>query len=154
MQIETSRFGHLEQVEVPGDRLLRFPAGLIGFERLRMFARLDDEQHGPFGWLQSLEDVSVCFVVTSPSLFFPDYSFDVSDEDVSALGLHAAEDAEALVIVVMRPNPEDITANLMAPVVINIRTQVARQIVLSDSAFLVRTPLLPPISFSRAAGGG
>ena len=62
VKIETSRFGSLE---VPEDRVIRFPVGLLGFPRLNRYI-LIDYKDTPLKWLQSVEDPDVAFIVTDP----------------------------------------------------------------------------------------
>ncbi|MCS7002178.1 MAG: flagellar assembly protein FliW [Dehalococcoidia bacterium] len=146
MRFITTRFGRPESVEAPDDAVIRFPTGIVGFESYQLYAHLTDATHAPLEWLQSLEDPDLCFAVTDPALFFADYAFDLSPDDVKTLELERAEDAEVLVILVLRDNPRESTANLLAPIVVNRRTRVGRQVVLAGASYSVRTPLFADVS--------
>jgi len=100
---------------------------------------LDDE--GTLFALRSATDPNVRLFVVRPEVFFADYSPEVDAATREALGL--AEDGEALLLVVVHPGDDKnpTTANLLAPVVINLATGAATQLVLSDSSWPLRAPL-------------
>ena len=141
MRIETTRFGDPESVDIDADALVTFPSGLPGFDGLRRFAVIPGED-SPFSWLQSLDDSAICFLVTDPAPFFSTYAVEISDEDVAGLTLTEATEADILVILVVQDDPTATTANLLAPLVLNRRAGLGRQIVLHTSSYSVRTPLL------------
>lgn len=128
----------------PGIAELTFPSGLPGFPELRRFAleRWGDDDDSPYSLLVALEQPEVRFLVAPPEVFFPDYEVELSDEDASALGLTGAEDALVLVIITVTDKPEDATANLLGPIVLNTRTRTGAQVVLADSGHSTRTPLV------------
>jgi flagellar assembly factor FliW len=82
------------------------------------------------------------FVVVAPSAFFPDYAPVIDDETVERLALRSEEDALVLLVVTLRDNPADASANTLAPLVINARTHDAAQVVLTGQPFSLRQPLL------------
>ncbi|WP_331272280.1 flagellar assembly protein FliW [Motilibacter aurantiacus] len=126
------------QQELPS---LEFPSGLPGFPEARHFAlvRLDDA--GTAYSLRSLEHEELRFVVMPPGLFFPDYAPEIDDEAATELGLDAAEDALVLLVVTPGETVEQATVNLMAPVVVNLRSHRATQVVLTGSDLPLRAPL-------------
>jgi flagellar assembly factor FliW len=140
VEIITTRFGQAEAIQVAADQVYLFPTGLVGFPGLRSYARIADASG--FGWLQSLDDINHCFVIANPAAFFPDYGFDIGDADVQALKLTDAGDAEAVVIVRLGDTPEQSTANLAAPIVLNRESRLGRQIVIADGRWPIRSPLL------------
>jgi len=81
------------------------------------------------------------FLVVPPAPFFPDYAPEVDDETGRRLGL--ADPADALVLLVVTPGerPEDATANLFAPIVVNQRTRAGVQVVLAGTDHPLRAPL-------------
>src|SRR3954466_10140505 len=95
MEIDTTRFGRME---VDDERIIAFPKGLLGFPegprlaplptrdraeffffRLR-FALVQAGDENYFFWLQSIEEPSLAFVITDPSIFFKDYEFDLKED--------------------------------------------------------------------------
>src|SRR6478609_2678770 len=70
MDIATTRFGRLEVNE---ERIITFPHGLLGFPQHQRFALIQTGEENYFFWLQSVDEPSLAFVVTDPSIFFKDY---------------------------------------------------------------------------------
>ena len=100
---------------------------------------LDDE--GTLFALRSETDPNVRLFVVRPEVFFADYAPTVGAATRETLGLGA--DDEALLLVVVHPGDDDrpTTANLLAPVVLNVATGAAAQVVLSDGDWPLRAPL-------------
>ena len=85
-----------------------------------------------------------------PGPFFPDYEPEIDDDWAERLELTSSEDALVLVLVTPGATAGEATANLLAPVVINVRTRRAAQIVLDDAALPLRAPL-PTAELTRSA---
>jgi flagellar assembly factor FliW len=132
LRFSTTRFGELE---LGADRILSFPQGLIGFAEARRFTLIDHPGGGPFRWLQSLDAPELAFVVADPQLFFADYRVPLSVEDLRSIGLERIEDGAVVVILVVPRDPLRITANLLGPIVINLKGRLARQLVLDSSGY-------------------
>lgn len=100
---------------------------------------LDDD--GTLFALRSASDPAVRLFVVRPEVFFVGYAPDVGATTREALGL--AEGDEPLLLVVVHPGDDvaPTTANLLAPVVINLATGAASQVVLSDGDWPLRAPL-------------
>jgi len=114
--------------------VLELPAGLPGFPDARRFVLVEWGDGGsPFSLLRSLDHDALEFLVAAPVVLFPDYAPELDDVDAGALGLHEADDALILVIVTVGEEAEDATANLLAPIVVNVHTLVAAQIALPDA---------------------
>lgn len=145
MQVATRRFGPVENVEVADDQLYEFYPGLGGFEAHHNFALISDPD-SPVEWLQSTADASVVFALLEPFLFYPEYAFELTDGDASALGLHRPEQAIVRCILTLRESADAITANLMAPIVLNPQARLGRQILLHDSGLPLRFPVLESLS--------
>ena len=144
MLVQTRRYGPLEEVEVPAAKLYEFFPGLGGFEAHYRYAVIA-ESDSPVEWLQSTADPDVAFALLDPFLFCPDYSFEMADADVAALGIMAPEQALVRVILTLRDSAAGITANLMAPVILNPQTQLGRQLVLQDLELPLRFPVLEAV---------
>ena len=121
---------------------LMFAAGLPGFPGPRRFALVGwgDEQ-GPYRVLVDVADPLVQFLVVPPQVFFPDYAVDLDDAVAARVHLDDADDCLLLVIVTLGRRPQDATANLLGPVVVNLRTLEGVQAVLSESGHDTRVPL-------------
>ncbi|MBC7105382.1 MAG: flagellar assembly protein FliW [Firmicutes bacterium] len=133
MIVETTRFGRLE---VAADRIVHFPGGLPGFERLRRFVLVPERDVPVFLWLQAVDAPEVALLVTDPFAFFPEYSVDLPDEEAAELGLRGPE--EALVLTTVSIPGRDVgsaTTNLLSPIVINVTLRRGRQVILAESRY-------------------
>lgn len=135
VMIKTTRFGELD---LPEERIITFPQGLIGFGDVRRFAIVENPRGGPFQWLQSVDLPGLAFVITDPCIFFPDYTVPVRTEDLRVIGLDGLSSAAVVVILVVPSDPHRISANLQGPIVINLRDRLARQLVLEIPEYTTR----------------
>jgi flagellar assembly factor FliW len=121
---------------------LVFPTGLPGFPGERRFAlvRLGAFE-GPYSLMVDLGNPDVRFLVMPPYVFFPDYVVDLDDSIAAKIHLDKAENCLLLVIVTLGSTPEEATANLLGPVVINLETHEGVQAVLAESGYSTRVPL-------------
>ena len=122
---------------------LSFVRPLPGFGDLRRFVLVELSAGGGDGEpvlfeLRSLEEPAVRFVAAVPTAFFPDYAFDLDEDDCAELGLADESDALVLVLLTVGHDAAATTANLLAPVVVNARTRQAAQVILSGSDWPVR----------------
>ncbi len=121
---------------------LSFVRPLPGFGDLRRFVLVELPAGGggqPVLFeLRSLEEPAVRFVAAVPTAFFPDYAFDLDEDDCAELGLADESDALVLVLLTVGQDAAATTANLLAPVVVNARTRQAAQVILSGSDWPVR----------------
>ena len=136
MIVESVRLGPLQCDE---SSLLHFPQGLLGFEDVTRFAVIEADETGAYCWLQSVDDPALAFLSVVPGFFFDDYAPEIPDGDAAELGVSDVSHTQILALVTI--SDDGITANLLGPVVVNLRTRTARQIVLSDQGWTVREPL-------------
>ena len=82
--------------------------------------------------------------MTIPFIFFPDYEFRLEDDVLESLALENQEDLLLYTLLTIPGNDfRGMTANLLAPIVINSRTNEGRQIVLDKSAYKTKHRLFP-----------
>jgi flagellar assembly factor FliW len=136
--MEFPRFGSCTFTE---SDIIRFPWGLPGFANLRRWIALNVEEQSSFVWLQSLDDVNVALPTVDPYYIFEDYDPKLPAYATAALEIENPSDFTILCVVVVTENAQDMTMNLFAPIIINLRTQTGRQIVLENSGFSVRQPM-------------
>jgi len=129
--VKTTRFG---EIDVDESRVVEMRGGILGFDHLRRFILIVQDEKTPFCWLQSLEDGAVAFVVINPFIVKPDYEPVVPDGDIDRLEIERAEDVVLLAIVTIRTEPFAVSANLRAPLVVNVKKMAAKQVILEDPA--------------------
>jgi flagellar assembly factor FliW len=142
IKVKTTRFG---EIEVKTEDLIELPLGLIGFPELKRYVLLDHDKESPFKWLQSLDDGAIAFVLINPLLFKPDYTVEVAEAEVQDLELKAEEDAVISVIITIPSNPQNMTANLKAPLVFNLGNRKGKQLVLGNSAYTTRHNIMEEV---------
>ncbi|MHB9035444.1 MAG: flagellar assembly protein FliW [Armatimonadota bacterium] len=139
MKVETIRFGVLD---VDDDSIITMPRGPLGFENKTRFVTIQHRADTGFRWLQCVDDSALAFVVVDPSGFVPEYDIEISDADVEKLQLESDQDAFIFAIVTVGESGQEVTANLAAPIVINSKTMTGMQVILQDSHYAVRHPLV------------
>ncbi len=138
MIIKTTRFGN---IQIEESDLLTFPEGILGFADLHKFVILDDPNDDIFAWLQSCEAGAIAFPVLEPELFTQNYKITLSKTDLESLKMADVSKARLFSIVTIPDDPTQMTANLKAPVVINLEKRMGRQCVLQENHLAIREPL-------------
>jgi flagellar assembly factor FliW len=133
----------MSAVDLP---VVEFVGPIVGFPQHREYVLVDLEPGGPVRSLRSIDDPDVRFLVIPPGEFFPSYAPEISDDWAAALELHETDDALLLVIVNPGESAAAATVNLMAPVVINVATRRAAQVVLGETDLPLRAPLAPAVA--------
>ena len=118
-------------LSVPADAFITFPDGMPGFAGERRFVLLPAAPEGVF-WLQSAEEGSVAFLLVDPFPVFPFYSVELADEATEAPPLVLS------VVTLPRTADEPCTANLQAPVLLDMDRRVGRQVILAESGYGAR----------------
>jgi len=114
------------------------PPGFPGWNRGEL-VQLDDA--GLLYALRNVDATDTRLLVAPPWPFFPSYSPEIDDDSVAALGLVDAADTAVFVVVNPGGAVSGATANLRAPIVVNVVTKQAAQVVLADAELPVRAPL-------------
>ena len=139
MKISTVRFG---EVEVAEERIFEFVLPIIGFNELKKYVIIDLNKDNFFKWLQSVEDPELAFPIVSVFSMNVDYTVDLPDNVVEALNIENVESVLVMNIAsIPQDNPQGTTLNLLAPLVFNIDTQQAGQVILSGSGYDISFPL-------------
>jgi flagellar assembly factor FliW len=126
----------MEISPAPARLVLDFPRGLPGFEAHRQFYLV--EEAPPVVFLQSMGPQSVCFHAIPVSIVDPEYQLGITEDDLCLLGLdpsHQPKEGVLCFAILSVSNGCAVTANLLAPVVVNVATRVAVQAVRSDARY-------------------
>ncbi len=111
------------------DKVIRFPRGLIGFERRQSFALLQIRENSAFLVLQSLDEPRLGLLVTDPYMFLKSYEIRIGDAEQALLQVKKPEDVTVLVTVSIPPGqPEKTTLNLSGPILFNHAAKIGMQI--------------------------
>lgn len=121
-----------------GKIILKFPEGIYGFEDVREFILLQEDESRVIWSLQAAEKPCPSLIVVDPFLVAPGYSPKVPAGDLRALGEPGRSGLCFLAVAVLRRDLAETVVNLKSPIVINPRTRTGRQVILEDSDYPVR----------------
>jgi flagellar assembly factor FliW len=140
MNVASTRFGTFD---IPRESLLIFPSGLLGFPEWTSYVILDHDTDAPFKWLQCAEEASLAFLVIDPALFKQNYQVTISPEArFEVEGNETDELSLAVILTIPSDDPTAMTANLRGPLLMNPRTRLCKQLVLSGD-YPTRYPVFP-----------
>ena len=133
MKIITRDFG---EVEIDESTIINIPGGILGFERFTKYTLLSPLGEDTFPmWLQAVEEAQPCFVVYDPMLIYPDYVFEITDEEQAQLKISEDVPYRVLTVAIVPDDYKKTTINLRCPLVINTKENLAAQIILDDYDF-------------------
>lgn len=135
MMVETTRFGSIDVVD---NDIITFPEGMLGFSKIHQYVLVERVDESLFLWLQAVKKPSVAFPLLEPQIFEMNYRVDMPDEDQKMLGLSALNHAKVFAIITIPSDPTKMTANLKAPIVINLKNRMAKQVILHSSDYPIR----------------
>jgi flagellar assembly factor FliW len=131
-------------LDVPAANEFQLPQGIIGFADYRRAELLYMPDHLPFLWMRLHGPDTLHFVVLEPGGIIAGYEPEIFDTDAEQLGIDDPANAMIINIVTLQSqNPVEAKVNLIGPLVINRRTRVGRQLVISNySRYSAHHPLI------------
>lgn len=128
-------------------RTISFKGSILGFKELDLFECEVIDEEGNFAYLKSVEEKGIGFIVSSPFVFFKDYSFELDEKDKTWLQINTHEEVFVLGIITLKNPFEKSTMNLAAPLVINITHLAGSQIVhVPSKGYSTQMPLFPKLN--------
>ena len=143
MLVHTIRFG---DIEVDERQIFDFENGLPGFPAERRFAFVPHGDGGDkpsFAYLQSLRTPELTFLLADPFTFFPDYEFIVDDATEEVIGTSTENMPMVWCIAMVPDKVENMTVNLVAPVLFNLQSKKSMQLILDNNKYNTRHRLFP-----------
>jgi len=135
MEIMTRDFG---KIKIARSDIISFNSGLPGFEELDDFVLLPLAEESPFIIMQAVEDPDIAFVTVEPGNLIQNYEFEISDKVEKNLKIESISNLLILNIITLKEKIEKSTANLSAPIVINLEDNLGQQVILDDQRYQVR----------------
>ncbi len=130
MRIITRDFG---ETEIDDSTIITMPQGIMGFEGTKRYTLLSPLGEDTFPmWLQSVDGKEPCFLVYDPMLIYPDYRFEISDEEQKAAGITSGTPYRCLAVAIVPDNYLDTTINLKCPIIVNTKDNLAVQVLISE----------------------
>jgi flagellar assembly factor FliW len=139
MLIHTVNFGDLD---VPDNTIITFKEGVPGFPQIHRFAVLTIEELKPFQYLQALGDPPIALYIINPFIVDSTYEFRLADSDMEDVQSTNSSELSVYAVATIPDDPNESTINLMAPIVINEKSRYGKQVILHESKYSVKHPLL------------
>lgn len=136
--MEVKPYQRLVSMPIHSENIFHFPEGLPAFEDVKEFVFLMKPDTQPFMFMHSIKPPDLVFVCIDPFIVCPGYQPRISDADTSFLHLERPEDALVLAIVTVRKDVSETTANLQAPIIINMQTSLGKQIICEGQNYEMR----------------
>jgi flagellar assembly factor FliW len=140
MKIESRRFGTMDMDDADE---ITFPEGLIGFFDEHSFVLVRHKSDSPIGWLQSTKSPWLSLPVVSIESVECDFSYD------SLEGAGFTADTHSVMAVLNANGPMGATVNLLAPIVVDVKTREGQQIIAlggEEIPFILRHQVSPQVS--------
>jgi len=119
--------------------VITFSNGIPGFPLLKKFTLVTNPNTSPLQWLSSLEDKKISFPVIDPWIVRKDYVFDLSQECLNNLAIE--DEKRMLILSIVNISDEGgatVTVNLLAPIIINLKNNLASQIILDSTEYEIK----------------
>ncbi len=129
---------HEERASSLNGSKMFFPEGIIGFETHKEYRIVSEKSKEPFFWMQSQSDSGINFIIMDPLEVKLDYKPVVSLLDKTALQISDIEECMCYVIVCVPQGSDQISANLLAPLMINKEKNICRQVVLQEQDYSIQ----------------
>lgn len=149
MMIETERFGSFDTND---NKIIEFPWGLPGFEDLRKFIIVEVSETRPIYWLQSAENKYIALPVIVSFEVLSDYNIYIKEHELEGLFVESKNDLLILNVAVIPQNIKDMTLNLAAPIVINVKRGIGKQIIIDAKELPIRFPGYEAVMKSAKGG--
>jgi flagellar assembly factor FliW len=131
-------------VDAIRDKIIEFRDGLPGFPTSRQFVMAQRPEEKPFVWMHSVSDPGLAFALVDAYAWTKDFELEVDDAELEELGsLDPMDYAVYFILRIQKKNNRTtLQAKPNAPVLVNIRTRQARQVVISLDASQLRAEAL------------
>ena len=109
--------------------IVNFKKAIPGFETINKYILTDLYEDSPFKLLQAIDDVNIGFILISPFDVIDNYEIEISDSLQKRLNIQKSTDVCLYSLITLSSNVNNITANLKAPLVINIKSMEGEQFI-------------------------
>jgi flagellar assembly factor FliW len=138
MLIKTKYHG---EIDIREDDILTFEKGIPGFLEEKEFIVLPLSEDQSFSIMQSVSTEYLAFVIANPFYYFRDYDFQLEDPILEELEMKSEQEVQVYSILTVEEPFEQTTANLQAPVIINIMNHKAKQVILNNGNYKSKHPI-------------
>ena len=139
MRIQSLTFG---EIEIADDTIYTFDEGIPGLRNISKYTIIESDDTAPFNWLQACESPFLSLMMLDPIMIDPTYKVPLNPEYSRVLGEFTPDDIATRVLIVVPEDPQNMTANLLAPILFNTRTRRGAQVVVEGTRELLRVKVI------------
>lgn len=134
--IKTKAYG---EIEIDEKQIIDFSDGILGFDYVKRFALIDtDDSSSPLKWLQAIDVSELAFVVIRTDEIMNNYELVVPSLDYESIDSTKGDDIVVMAIVTIPADPNEMTANLQGPIIINLEKKKGKQAISLSDKYTVR----------------
>ena len=130
---------NLKDLEFAAKDIIHFKDGVPGFEKFKDYILLQEDDVPFIMTMQSVDADIPSFVVIDPFAFMDNYAPELSDVDKEFFGADA--DLKFLLMTIIPKDMNETVVNLKAPIVIDAKTNKAKQIIAENRDYPIRYKL-------------
>ncbi|MBE6051341.1 MAG: flagellar assembly protein FliW [Clostridium sp.] len=116
---------------------ITFEKGLLGLEEYKEFTLMDIEDVKPYKVLQSVKDENVGLILISPFEISKEYEVELDNNTINEIKIKSEKD----IMLYTTVNINSATTNFRAPIIINIKEQLGKQIILQNEDYQIKHPI-------------
>ena len=121
---------------------ITFKDGIPAFEEYKNY-QIEIDEDNPFHKLQSLDQAELSFIIIDPFTIKPDYDFNLTDSTIEKLEIENVKDiAVYTMVTISNDDYKNMTTNLLAPMIINTKNNLAKQIILTDTDYKTKHKII------------
>lgn len=139
MNIQTKYHGEVNISELD---TWTFDNGIPGFLDEKEYVILPFPDSDVFSILQSVQTPALGFIIANPFTYFKDYDFKIDENTLVQLEIKQESDVLVYTILTVQESFEKTTTNLQAPLILNIRNKKAKQMILIDTSYKTKEPII------------
>ena len=146
MYIENQQMG---KIFYKKEDIIYFKDGLYGFENSKSFIIIKKNDNHHFKFLQSIDNPNLTLIIINPKCVFKDYILCLSDNELKEIDLIENKYIEDYVIVTIPNDIEEISVNLVGPIVINKQKKIAKQMISQNQEYSVKHFIFDNLKISK-----
>ncbi len=132
---------YLKKNDLQDSFVLSFPWGIPGMEEYKQYILTLLEADSPYYYLRCARQPEIGLLLVNPFILFKDYEFNLAEEVATQLEITDQDQVAAFCTVNTSRGLNSATVNLLAPIVVNTKQLLAKQVVLNDRRYSLRAPL-------------
>jgi flagellar assembly factor FliW len=130
---ETATQEKYKILDLKANQIFTFSAGIPGFERVKQYCLLRNEEEYPFLHLVAVGSFNLEFIVVLPWVVVPGYDAEISKDKLAVIDSPSKKELILLSIVNVAEPFEASTVNLVAPLIINAKTSKGSQVLIDNA---------------------